>query len=303
LGSALFPLLIGASVGPEAGLTGVIAGLCTWIGDKLKKFIKEMNEIANIGITASIGTIFKSPMFGFVEPLENEEETKIPRTSKIVLYFIAILGSFGMFILLGNLFGKNSGFENIGDATLSNINWLYMILLSLIGIVAGYIYYGSKKLITKIMKPLKNKIFIKCTIGGLVLGLCGTLLPLTMFSGESQIEIILKTGSEIGVLILILIGVLKIILTNVCIETGLKGGHFFPMIFSGISIGYAFSIIFNINPIISMAVVTSSLVAHILKKPLATVLLLMILFPANLIPIMLASAIISCIVKTPRIIL
>ena len=29
LGSALFPLVLGASVGPEAGLNGVIAGLCT----------------------------------------------------------------------------------------------------------------------------------------------------------------------------------------------------------------------------------------------------------------------------------
>lgn len=30
-GGALLPLLFGGSVGPEAGLTGVIAGLCTWV--------------------------------------------------------------------------------------------------------------------------------------------------------------------------------------------------------------------------------------------------------------------------------
>lgn len=33
---ALLPLLFGGSVGPEAGLTGVIAGFCTWVGDKLR---------------------------------------------------------------------------------------------------------------------------------------------------------------------------------------------------------------------------------------------------------------------------
>lgn len=34
--SAILPLIFGASVGPEAGLTGIIAGLYTWVGDKLK---------------------------------------------------------------------------------------------------------------------------------------------------------------------------------------------------------------------------------------------------------------------------
>ena len=62
LGSALFPLLIGASVGPEAGLTGVIAGLCTWVGDKLKRFRREIEELTAIGMSATLGTIFRSPM-------------------------------------------------------------------------------------------------------------------------------------------------------------------------------------------------------------------------------------------------
>lgn len=30
--AALLPLLLGASIGPEAGLTGVIVGLCYWVG-------------------------------------------------------------------------------------------------------------------------------------------------------------------------------------------------------------------------------------------------------------------------------
>ena len=32
---ALLPLLLGASVGPEAGLTGIIAALCYWVGDNV----------------------------------------------------------------------------------------------------------------------------------------------------------------------------------------------------------------------------------------------------------------------------
>ena len=234
---ALSPLLFGASVGPEAGLTGIIAGLCTWVGDKLKNTFKEVKELTSIGITATLGTVFKSPLFGFVEPLESEEETVIPKTSKIVLYFVAILGSFGIFILLNKILGGGLGFESVGTADLSNINWLYLLLLTIIGIVMGYIYFLSKKLVTKLMNPIKNEILVKCILGALILGVVGYFLPLTMFSGEEQINIILESGTTIGITILIVTGIIKIMLTNVCIESGLKGGHFFPIIFSVIAIG------------------------------------------------------------------
>ena len=58
--SALIPLLIGASIGPEAELTGIIAGLCTWVGDKLKRYQKKTNELTAAG----------KSMFSFTEPTE-----------------------------------------------------------------------------------------------------------------------------------------------------------------------------------------------------------------------------------------
>ena len=73
------------------------------------------------------------------------------------------------------------------------------------------------------------------------------------------------------------------------------------MIFSRIALGYAMSLLFNVNHVISMAVVTSLFIANIMKKPLAVVLLLMIVFPSNLIPIMLAASIIACLFKIPKI--
>ena len=45
--SSISPLILGASIGPEAGLTGIIASLCTWVGDKLKHFNKELQLIMN----------------------------------------------------------------------------------------------------------------------------------------------------------------------------------------------------------------------------------------------------------------
>lgn len=297
--SSILPLILGASVGPEAGLTGIIAGLYTWIGDKLKIFNDELEDLAKIGITATLGTIFVSPIFGFVEPIENEE-SKLPKTSKNILYFVAILSSFGIFIFLNHLTHNQVVLHSIGTADLSNLNYLGAIILILLGMVLSYVYFISRKLSKRIFENLADNLILKGVVGGLILGIIGTLLPLTMFSGEKQIYLLLDNGVQLGIISLILTCILKIVLTNICIETGLKGGHFFPLIFSGTAMGYALSILLNMDPVISMSIVTTSFMAGILKKPIAVVLLLMIIFPVNLIPLMLLSAVIPCLVKTPE---
>lgn len=300
LGSALFPLLIGASVGPEAGLTGVIAGLCTWVGDKLKRFRKEVEELTAIGMSATLGTIFRSPMFGFVEPIEADRDTVLPKTSKIVLYFAAILSSFGAFILMNKFLGGSGGIEGIEGEHVELTTYLYAIPLSLVGIAAGYLYFLFKKLTSTISHRLKKFTVLRAVAGGLLMGVAGTFLPLTMYSGEHQIGEVMSNMESIGGVMLLVIAIVKLLLTNICIDSGLKGGHFFPVIFCGISIGCAMSLLFGVSAVFCTAVVTTALVGHTLKKPLATVLLLMIVFPVRLIPIMLFAAIAAKFIPTPK---
>ena len=291
LGAALFPLVLGASIGPEAGLTGVIAGLCTWVGDKLKGFVREVDELTSIGISATLGTIFNSPMFGFMEPIEADKDTVLPKRSKLVLYLAAILSSFGAFFLLGRFFGGGAGLTAMeASGAVHGAQILWTIPLILVGIVGGWLFFLFHALCQALAKPLKGAIVLRCTLGGLLLGISGALLPLTMFSGEHQISEVLENGAVLGAGVLLATAVVKLLLTNLCIASGLKGGHFFPAIFSGVCLGYAFSLILELDPVFSMCVVTTALIAHILKKPLAAVLLLMIVFPPRLIPVMLLAA-------------
>ena len=300
LGSALLPLLFGASVGPEAGLTGVIAGLCTWVGDKLKRYKKEVEELTQIGMSATLGTIFRSPMFGFIEPIESEKDTTLPKTSKIVLYFTAILSSFGIFILLNKLTNSKTGIEGLDFKGIPLEQYLFAILLTVVGIAAGYIYFVFKKLTVSLELKLNRFVVSRAVAGGILLGVSGTFLPLTMFSGEHQIIEVCDTAAKIGAVWLIIIAVIKLLLTNICIDSGLKGGHFFPIIFCGVSIGCAISLILGIDMVFCAAVVTTALVGHTLKKPFATVLLMMIVFPPVLIPVMLFAAAAAKFIPTPK---
>ena len=119
--AALLPLLFGGSIGPEAGLTGVIAGLCSWVGDRMRRFGAEFRQLTLLGTQAALTALFTAPVFGFVAPLagsadgqgadddgdsESDEITiKLPKAQKTVVYGIAIAGGLGTYLLLGQLMG------------------------------------------------------------------------------------------------------------------------------------------------------------------------------------------------------
>ena len=299
--SAFLPLIFGASVGPESGLIGIIVALCSWLTDKFKHFFKEIKELTQIGISATIGTIFNSPMFGFTLPMESEEENiSIPKVSKIILYFLAIFGALGSAMILGHIFGNSTGLADFDGLKIETNEWLWLIPLIIIGIVAGLLYLIFDKFSNLVSKKIEKFVILKCTIAGILLGITGTLLPLVMFSGEEQMGEIIENFDKIGILILLLTGIIKLFITTICNNFGLKGGHFFPNIFSGICLGYAFALILGINPIFSVCVVTTALMAYLIRKPFAVILLLMICFPSQAIPIMLISATIGCIIKIPN---
>ncbi|MCR4589288.1 MAG: chloride channel protein, partial [Lachnospiraceae bacterium] len=81
---AFIPLITGASVGPEAGLTGIIAGLCYWIGDNVTYAKKNAEVFSQIGEAVSLGQLFHSPLFGIiaVEEEESDGQSVIPGLSK-----------------------------------------------------------------------------------------------------------------------------------------------------------------------------------------------------------------------------
>ena len=88
--AALLPLIFGASLGPEAGLTGIIAGLCFWAGSKFRYAVKHMEELSNIGQGASLDVIFRSPLFGYSYSTEEKDTSaEFSKTVKMVTYIAA----------------------------------------------------------------------------------------------------------------------------------------------------------------------------------------------------------------------
>lgn len=192
------------------------------------------------------------------------------------------------------------GLPRLGGYNITNFERLWGIPLALLGAVCGFLFIISSKIFGKFFALIQGKlgIIISTTLGGIILGVMGTYLPLTMFSGEESITVVKESFDEFAPWILIISGVLKLILTNICIKSGWKGGHFFPVIFCGVSIGYGVAMLGGLDTAFCAAVITAGLLGVTMKKPLAVTMLLLLCFDARVIPWILLAAFLGSIIPT-----
>lgn len=310
--AAFLPLIFGGSIGPEAGLTGVIVGLCYWARDNMKFARDNINDLAEITINSAFTAIFIMPLFGTsaVAGINKDSSIKVQTDScfteaetekaaphkknmchlkstaskerivKIVSNLIAIFCSFGTLILLNDLFGGASGIPKITEFNITVTERIWGIPLAIIGVLAAYLFIAFEDLAKHSFGKLKEKqgIVPAAVIGGLLLGLLGTIFPFVMFSGEEGIIKLQETCLEYSPWLLITVGIIKLLLTNICISSGWKGGHFFPVIFSAISIGFGVSMLVGLDAEFCAATVTAGLLGTIMKQPLVLCVLLVMLF-------------------------
>lgn len=303
--AALLPLIFGGSVGPEAGLTGVIAGLCTWVGDRLKRFGQDFRDLTCAGVQAALSAVFTAPLYGFVAPFTgsdssiSEVEFVAPKRWKTTAYLCAVVGALVAFMGLGNIFGGGLGMPHFDNLTVGAKELQWIILLIALGTIAGWLFHIANALSTKAYLHIKSPV-TRCVLAGLLLAIAGTVFPLVMFAGESQSEIVMQTYTQIGAGVLLATGFIKPFITGFCIKLGWRGGHFFPLIFSGICIGYGSALLLGIDPVFACAACTSACMAAVMRQPLMTALLLFLCFPIKGVLVMLVSAILASAIPLPN---
>ncbi len=300
--AALIPLLFGGSIGPEAGLTGVIVGLCYWAGNHMKYAKNKIPELMEIGVSATLGAIFYAPLFALVAPaeerLDSTEKQGSIHSPKIVSNIIAVLFSLGTMYTLKYFFGGVLGLPRIGEYDITNSERIWGIPLAIVGAALGLLFVLFEKAASTLFTRIQNKagIIVSTTLSGILLGVVGTYLPMVMFSGEENITVLQGTYASFAPWLLIATGVIKLLMTNICIKSGWKGGHFFPVIFCGISIGFGVAMLFGLDMAFCAAVITAGILGSTMKKPIAVTLLLLLCFDVRIIPWIIFAAFVGSIV-------
>ena len=120
---------------------------------------------------------------------------------------------------------------------------MLLLPLALAGMVCGWVFHAANKGTMCLSHAMGNRPVAKAVLAGVVLAICGMALPYTMFAGESQAHRLMEGYSALPAAVLITTGFVKCALTPTCLNLGWRGGHFFPVIFSGVSLGYGFALL------------------------------------------------------------
>lgn len=296
-GGALLPLLFGGSVGPEAGLTGVIAGLCTWVGDRLKFLGKEFRELSQAGtaavLSARVQCAFVWSGGAASWQLRRGESGHQDRGSESHEdHRLRVCG--GRRVRRDDPARKRVWRRGRPAAFLGGLHRLVRTRThhsaGASGGAVGLLYHAFDKCADTLARKIGDHPVAKAVLVGLILGSLGIVFPFVMFAGETQTETLMSTYTMLGAGYLIFTGVLKVFTTPLCLRLGWRGGHFFPTIFAGICLGYGFALLTGADPVCCLCICSAALMGAIMRQPVMTVLLLFLLFPVRAFVVMLVAA-------------
>ena len=171
---------------------------------------------------------------------------------------------------------------------------LYGVPLGLIGGAVGLLFMLSLKRLQQLFQPMKAHVVLRGLIGGLGMGLIGALLPLTLFSGEEQTLELITQAAEIGVLMLIVLGLVKLFATALLLATGWKGGYIFPIMFASVALGMAVNLLFPAIPVaVTVAATMAGALVAALKAPLFAALFTSALVQIETSPVIAVAVVVS----------
>ena len=171
---------------------------------------------------------------------------------------------------------------------------VYAAPLGLIGGIVGLFFMVLLKRLQILFLPLKSHLVLRGLLGGLGMGIIGALLPLTLFSGEEETLDLITHAAEIGVLMLVVLGLAKLLATTLVLATGWKGGYIFPIMFAGVSLGLAANLIFPGIPVaVAVAATMAGALVAALRAPLFAALLTITLVQRETAPAIAVAVVVS----------
>ena len=313
----LLPLVFGGSIGFEAGLTGLITAGCCWIRDQIKKAGLRFGAVADVSLAASMAAIFRTPLAGIVAGVESDPDGvalaepdpngyDLRRGAKAVLYTAAAFGAFGGVRAFSSLFSVSGGLPRFDSIDASVADFLWVVPCILVAYAMTLAFYGARRAFSLVSLAIGDGTvgtIAKPTIAGVAMGAVACVLPFVLFPGEAQSEMLVEGWTSYAGATLLATGVLKAVVTPMCIRMGWVGGDFFPSIFAGVAAGYGLAALTGADPMLMVTVTTTAYLAGVMRKPLLVLAVLFMCFPVNGIAWMGVAAVIGATLPVPRVLL
>ena len=244
---AFITLWSGAAVGPEGALVFLSSGVGTFIADRLRIEKDDVPLLVYSAIAAAFGGFFGSPVVGAIGAYEYMFIKELNFYRHVIPGLVA--ASVGYSVYFAILHTQFLGIFSFPTYASPHVYDLGSAVL--VGVIAGIVgilfkvIFGATHLV---FARLKSRPVISAIVGGVVIGLIGSFLPLTLYSGQDQVTQIIHNPAAYSVGLLLLMVVVKMLLTSTSFASGFDGGPIFPLIFIGGTLGLAISQVLTFIP-------------------------------------------------------
>lgn len=286
--SSFVGIAAGSSIGPEAPLVQVTGSTGTWLARKLHLKGEDLRSLTIAGMAAGFTALFGAPLgsgFFALEILHHRHMVEFYQA--LIPAFVSSCAAYLVFIVLTQIgYVPTWVFQEYVYSGPSD--FMLAAGVGVAGALAGWLFIVSFRFSKRQFSRIK-KIYIKTTIGGLIIGTIGCFFPLTRFFGHYEITTLIEGNYALGFLCLIFI--LKIITICVSATSGWRGGFIIPLFFLGACLGQIIVYFFpDLNDSLVMVGCMAAINACVTRTPISTIILLSTMTGFHgIIPIMFAS--------------
>jgi H+/Cl- antiporter ClcA len=269
---SLASLFSGAVLGPEGAIGNIASKIAAMYCDAFRIPAEQRSKLVFASVASGYNGLLENPVFAAVLGTEIAE-TRQKGLSTLPAALIGGGVGYGVFLLL-----HETGFVNFLHLppvqSFRLLDALLMIPLALIGLVLALLTAAFMKVAQAFFGRLKDRVVLRALIAGAVFSVVGVLAPVVMFSGETQVQTVIKGAAGYGVALLLLMAIAKLALLSVGFKSGFLGGPTFPLIFASTSVALALNLVFPSMPVaILVAGIMSGAVYALFRTPLMVVLL------------------------------
>lgn len=272
---ALGTLVGGGSVGPEAPVAGLGAGVGHETARRMNLGEDHAKDLTFAGVSGVFGGLASFPFAAPIIAMETHAGQRFGSYGRLIPGLVAGVVALG--VLYPFIGTPLLGVYDIGGDTALEPWWL--LIGAGLGVAAGVlgllltVAYG---LLAQVGQRLAD-VRVRSLVAGAVVAVVGLLLPLTMFSGREELAPIVAGEAAVGVVIAALL--LKVLTLTVSVRWGGFGGAIFPLLFIGGAAGWlVHELIPSVPLVVAVPAMAAAITSIMTPLPLMIVVLVTLLF-------------------------
>lgn len=262
---ATVSLIAGFSLGPEVPTGMAAAGLASYAISRGLIRRRDADVAISAAISGAWGGLFTAPFTALLLNLELTVERRTLRWVRITADATAAIVGFSIFFAIDAGWSDVLQLLELPTFDFSVPELALAAGFGVLGAIIGTVFKLSMVITRKLAAPLSNRPILRCTALGLLLGLVGMALPLTLFLGTDGLVDVTTDPAALGAGLILVSALVKILVTTSALSFGFVGGPIFPLLFIGGSFGTVIHLAFDGIPlalavVAMMAAVPSSVI-------------------------------------------